>query len=584
MEENKNKISLIIDGRKVEVEEGSTILDAARRIGIDIPTLCHLKEINQIGACRICIVEVEGARGYVTACTHPVSEGMIVRTYSHGLMEAKKTTMELILSNHNRECLTCSRNENCELQAISKKLGINEISYEGEKTASTIDEVSPSIVRDVSKCILCKRCVNVCKKVQGVSAIETLNRGFNSKIGCALDKSISESTCINCGQCILNCPVAALKEKSDIKKVQEALANKDIKVVVQTAPAVRVAIGEEFNMPFGTNAEKKMVSGLKQLGFYKVFDTNFAADLTIMEEGTEFIQRLKNKGKLPLITSCSPGWVKYAEEFYPDLLEHLSTAKSPQGMFGAIIKTYFADMEKIDPRKIFIVSIMPCTAKKYESQRPEMQNKDGIRDIDAVLTTRELARLMKQANIDLNNIEDSEYDNPLGEHSGAGVIFGTTGGVMEAALRTVKELLEGKDLDRVEFEAVRGEKGIKEATLNINGMDVNVAVTSGLKNAKKIMDEIREGKSKYHFVEIMACPGGCVNGGGQPIHSSLTKVKFDIPELRRKTIYKIDEELPIRKSHENPMIKEIYKTYLKEPGSHLAHELLHTRYTKRDTI
>ncbi len=578
----EEKVKISIDGVEMEVPKTYTILDAAREYGIDIPTLCHLKDINEIGACRMCIVEVEGARGFVTSCVMPVSEGMVVRTNTPAIRDARKVTLELLLSNHDRKCLTCVRSENCELQALAKKLNITDIEFEGDMTDGDVDDVSPSIVRDPKKCILCKRCVAVCKKVQDVGAIDTINRGFKSKIAPALDKSLNDVPCTMCGQCVTACPTGALREKDATKAVWRALQNEDTYVIAQTAPAVRAAIGEEFGMPIGSLVTGKMVAALKRLGFDKVFDTNTGADLTIMEEGTELINRIKNGGTLPMITSCSPGWVRFVENSYPELTDHLSTAKSPHQMFGAILKTYYAQKMGIDPKKIFVVSVMPCVGKKAEADREEMQV-DGLRDVDAVITTREAARMMKEAGIDLSILADEEFDNPTGEATGAAVIFGTTGGVMEAALRTVSEVLTGKSLDKVEFEGVRGEvNGIKEASVMIGDMEVKVAVANGLKNAGKIMDMIKEGKAPYHFVDIMACPGGCVTGGGQPIHDAKTRATVDIHGLRKKALYDADKNLQIRKSHENPVIKELYNEYLGKPGSELAHKLLHTHYHARN--
>ncbi len=576
----EEKVKITIDGKELEVPKTYTVLDAARSADIDIPTLCHLKEVNAIGACRMCIVEVEGARGFVTSCVMPVSDGMVVRTNTKAIRDARKVTLELLLSNHVKECLSCSRSGRCELQTLAKKLNVTDIEYEGDMTKREIDDFSPSIIRDTSKCILCKRCVATCNKVQNVGAIYTINRGFKSKIGTACDKSLNDVPCSLCGQCIQACPTGALREKDNTDEVWEALNNPELHVLVQTAPAVRVAIGEEFDMPIGTLATGKMVTSLKKLGFEKVFDTDSGADLTIMEEGTELIQRLQNNGVLPMITSCSPGWVRYAEGHYPELLNHLSTAKSPHQMFGAILKTYYAEKVGLDPSKIFVVSVMPCVAKKAESEREEMKV-NNLRDVDAVITTREVARMMREAGIDLAKQEEGTFDDPIGEATGAGAIFGTTGGVMEAALRTVKEILTGEKLDKLDFEEVRGEKGIKEATVKMGDKEVRVAIAHGLGNAKKIMDMIKEGNAPYDFVEIMACPGGCVMGGGQPICDSKTRATVDVRALRAGALYKYDKELTIRKSHENPFIKKLYEEFLEKPGSHKAHELLHTTYHER---
>jgi len=574
-------VNITIDGKKLQVEKDITILEAARQANIKIPTLCFLKDINEIGACRMCVVEIKGARALQAACVYPVTEGLEIYTQSANVREARKVTLELILSNHDKKCLTCIRSKNCELQSLSDELNIKELRFEGDSIAFPIDDFSPSIVRDPNKCILCRRCVSVCKNVQTVNVISATERGFKSTISCAFDKSLSEVPCTMCGQCISVCPVGALTEKDDTDKVWKALANPELHVVVQTAPAVRVAIGEEFGLPIGTRCTGKMVTALGNLGFAKVFDTDTAADLTIMEEGTELLNRIKNGGKLPVITSCSPGWIKFCEHNYPDFLDNLSSCKSPHEMFGAVLKTYYAQKMGIDPTKIFVVSVMPCTAKKFEAQRPEL-SAIGLADVDVVLTTRELARMIKEAGIDFNKLEDGQFDDPMGEATGAGVIFGATGGVMEAALRTVADILEGKSLDNFEYTTVRGIEGIKEATVEMGGIKVKAAVASGLGNARKLLDSIKAGEAEYHFVEIMACPGGCVNGGGQPIQQSSVRSWTDLRTERAKAIYEEDASLTIRKSHENPIVKEMYDKYFGAPGSHKAHEVLHTHYVARE--
>ena len=577
----KEMINLTIDGQKVIVPKGTTILNAAKKAGIDIPTLCFLKDINEVGDCRMCIVEVEGRRGFATSCIQTVEEGMVVHTHTPNVLEARHVILDLIISNHAKDCLTCTRSGNCELQTLATKFNVLNIEFEGERTEHKVDDLSPSIVRDFNKCILCRRCVAACKNVQKIGAIDCINRGFESCISTVGDHSLNDVNCTFCGQCIQACPTGALHEKEMIDDVWVRLKDKDTYVIVQTAPAVRVALGEEFGMEIGTNVTGKMVTALKRLGFDKVFDTNTGADFTIMEEANEFIERFTNGGVLPMITSCSPGWVRYIEMNYPELLPHLSTCKSPHQMFGALLKTYYAQKENIDPKKIYVVSVMPCIAKKFERQRNEMQN-NGLYDVDAVITTRELSRMIKQANIEFTKLEDTQFDEPMGEATGAGAIFGTTGGVMEAALRTAQDTLTGEDLDKIDFTTVRGGDGIKKADVNIAGKDIKVVAASGLANAQKILEEIKKGTADYQFVEIMACPGGCIMGGGQPIKSSKIRSKVDVRKLRADALYDIDEKSVIRKSHQNPVIKKIYKEFLEKPGSHIAHELLHTHYVERE--
>ena len=572
----KKMINLIIDNQPVSVPEGTTILEASKKVGIDIPTLCFLKDINEIGDCRMCIVKVEGRRGFATSCIQKVEEGMVVKTHTPEIIEARHVMLDLIISNHNKDCLTCSRMGHCELQTLASKFGIQRIEFDGEKTEHTVDDLSPSIVREFDKCILCRRCVAVCKKIQQVGAIDCVGRGFESSVSTSYNQSLKDSNCTYCGQCIQACPTAALHEKQTTDELWMKLKDPDVHVVVQTAPSIRVALGEEFDMPIGTNVVGKMVTALKRLGFDKVFDTNTGADFTIVEEANEFVERLKEDNNMPMMTSCCPGWVRFLELHYPEMVSHLSTCKSPHQMLGSLIKTYYAKKEGIDPKNIYVVSVMPCIAKKYERQRTEMEN-DGLFDVDNAITTRELARMIKYANIRFEQLEDSEFDNPLGTSTGAAAIFGTTGGVMEAALRTAQDILTGEDLKHIDFEEVRGEKGIKKATVNINNKEIKVAVASGLGNARKIVEEIKSGKADYQFVEIMACPGGCIMGGGQPIKSSQVQAEVNVRKLRADCIYSIDEKSTIRKSHESPVIKNVYGEYLGEPGSELAEKLLHVK-------
>ena len=574
-------ITIKINGMDVTAPAGSTILEAARLAHIEIPTLCYLKEINEIGACRMCVVEVKGARTLVTACVYPINEGMEVWTNTPKVIESRKKTLQLLLSNHRKECLSCVRSGNCELQQLCRDLGVtDEHKYDGEMLESEIDTSAAHMIRDNSKCILCRRCVAVCEKVQGIGVIGANERGFKTYIGSAFDMGLGETSCVSCGQCIAVCPTGALREKDYIDEVLEAVADPDKYVCVQTAPSVRAALGEEFGYPMGTDVEGKMAAALRRIGFDKVFDTDFSADLTIMEEAHEFLDRVQNGGVLPMITSCSPGWIKYCEHYFPDMTEHLSSCKSPQQMFGAVLKTYYAEKMGIDPKKIVSVSIMPCTAKKFEIGRPD-QSAAGVPDVDYALTTRELARMIKRLGIRFNELQDEGFDDSLGESTGAAVIFGATGGVMEAALRTAVETLTGESLPNPEFVDVRGTEGINEATYNVAGMDVKVAVASGLGNARKLLERVKSGEADYHFIEIMGCPGGCVNGGGQPQVSGAVRNTVDVQGIRAKVLYDNDAAKTIRKSHENPSIKKVYEEYFGEPGSHKAHEVLHTTYVKR---
>jgi len=577
-------VNVKINGMEYSVPKGSTILEAANIAGIRIPTLCYMKEINAIGACRMCLVEVKGARGMAAACVYPVTDGMEIFTNTPKVIESRKKTLQLMLSTHQKNCLSCVRSGNCEFQALCTEYGIeDEHYYDGDNPQVEIDTSARHMIRNNNKCSLCRRCVAVCNHNQSVNVIGANDRGFNTHIACAFDADLADTSCVSCGQCIVACPTGALSEKDDTDKVLAALSDPTKHVVVQTAPAVRAALGEEFGMEIGTNVEGKMVAALRRLGFDKVFDTNFSADLTIMEEAHEFIDRVQNGGVLPLITSCSPGWIKFCEHKFPEFIPNLSSCKSPQQMFGATIKTYYAKKNNIDPKDIVMVSVMPCTAKKFEAERDDQSAAgNGIPDVDVVITTRELARLIKQAGIQFTKLPDEKADSPLGEYTGAGVIFGVTGGVMEAALRTAVETLTGETLAKVEFEEVRGFEGIKEATYNVNGLDVKIAVVSGLANTKKLLNAIKNGEKTYHFVEVMACPGGCVNGGGQPIQPQYVKNFEDIRVARAKALYSIDEASVIRKSHENPEIKAIYEDFFGKPGSHLAHEILHTSYVKRD--
>ncbi len=574
-------ITVKVNGVEVSVPKGATVLEAAHAAGFEIPTLCYMKEINEIGACRICVVEVNEGRGFrlVAGCVYPCTDNMEILTASPKVIESRKKTLELILSTHDRKCLSCVRSGNCELQKLCKDYGIEDASkYDGANNVYDVDNSAAHMYRDNNKCILCRRCVAVCAKTQGIGVIGANERGFKTYIGSAFDMGLGETSCVSCGQCIAVCPVGAIAEKDYIKPVLEAIADPEKVVLVQTAPAVRAGLGECFGLPIGTNVEGKMVAALRRLGFDKVFDTDFAADLTIMEEANEFLDRVKNGGKLPLITSCSPGWVKYCEHYFPEMTENLSSCKSPQQMFGAVAKTYYAEKMGIDPKNIVMVSIMPCTAKKFEIGRDD-QNAAGVPDVDYSLTTRELGRMIERAGINFLGLADEKFDDPLGISTGAAVIFGATGGVMEAALRTAVYTLTGENA--IDFPEVRGTEGIKEATYKVGDMDVKVAVASGLANAKELLEKVQNGEADYHFIEIMGCPGGCVNGGGQPQVAMGIRNFLDIRAERAKVLYNLDAEMPVRQSHENPAIKAIYDEFLEKPGSHKAHELLHTTYVKR---
>lgn len=575
-------LNVKINGISVSVEKGSTILDAARSAGVEIPTLCFMKEKNEIGACRICVVEANEGRGFriVTACVYPVSEGMEVLTNTEKIQKARRTTLELILSTHEKKCLSCVRSTNCELQKLCRDYGVEESAFEGFKPTYELDTSTPHLVRDNNKCVLCRRCVAACNE-QYVGVIGANNRGIDTAIGTPFEVGLSNVPCISCGQCTVVCPTGALVEKDDTDKIWAALADPDKHVVVQTAPSIRATLGECFGMPIGTNVEGKMVAALRRLGFDKIFDTDFAADLTIVEEANELVERIKNGGTLPMITSCSPGWVKFCEYYYPDMLEHLSTCKSPQQMAGAVIKTYYADKMGIDPKDIVSVSVMPCTAKKFEIGR-EDQSAAGVPDVDIAITTRELSRMIMRAGINFTNLPDEEFDSPLGEDTGAAVIFGATGGVMEAALRTANDWLTGKDNTDIDFTAVRGTQGLKQATVNINGSDIKVAVASGAAAAKCVMDRMKDGNPDgWAFVEIMGCPGGCVNGGGQPIQPQYVRDTVDLKAVRAKALYDQDASMALRKSHESPVVKALYSEWYDGFGGHKAHHDLHTSYVPR---
>lgn len=564
----------------LSVPKGISILEAARMAGIEIPTLCYLKKINEIGACRICMVEVKGARSLVTACVYPVNEGMEIFTNTERVRKSRKMTLELILSTHDRKCLSCVRSGTCELQQLCKEFGVDdETRFDGANPVHEYDDSAIHMIRDNGKCILCRRCVAACQ-AQHISVIGANARGFDTHIGSAFERPLDSVACVSCGQCIVNCPTGAIYEKDDTAKVLEAINDPEKFVVVHTAPSIRVTLGECFGMHIGTNVQGKMVAALRRLGFDKVFDTDFGADLTIVEEANEFLGRVQNGGVLPMITSCSPGWIKYCEHYYPDMLDHLSTCKSPQQMSGAIIKTWYAEKMGIDPKDIVVVGIMPCTAKKFETKRDD-QAASGYPDVDYSLTTRELGRMIESAGIYFKHLPDEEFDNPLGDSTGAAVIFGATGGVMEAALRTAVEKLSGEELKSLDFTEVRGTDGIKEASYTVNGMEVKVCVVSGLANANTIMEKVKNGTADYHFIEIMGCPGGCVNGGGQPIQHAVVRNFVDLRARRAAALYEADKDMPLRKSHESEAVKRLYDEFLGEPGSHKAHEVLHTSYVAR---
>ena len=567
-----------VNGKIIEAKKGETVLSALKNEGIKVPTLCHMEDLFPSGACRMCVVEIEGDRNLAPSCAIEVREGMKIKTHSPRVLKARKTIIELLLVNHPDDCLYCERNGECELQDLSEELGIRERRYSGARNDYKIDHSSVSIIKDSAKCILCGRCVRVCEEVQGVSAIDFVNRGSKSMVAPAFNQGLNLSSCINCGQCVRVCPTGALTERNNIKEVINALSDPEKIVVVQHAPSVSVTLGEYFGYKEGTDVAGIMTAALRKIGFDKVFDTSFAADLTIMEEASELVHRIKNGGKLPMFTSCSPGWVKYVEQFYPEFIENISSCKSPQQMLGAVIKTYYAQKEGIDPSKIYSISVMPCTAKKFEADRKEMMSNEGYPDIDIAITTRELAKIFKMFNIDFNSLDPEAADSPLGERSSAGKLFGATGGVMEAAIRTAHFMITGKELPEMELRPVRNLDGIKETTYNINGLELNVAVVSGLGNAKKMLEDIKAGKKKVHFMEVMTCPGGCIAGGGQPYGLDRKKV-----EARMKSLYKIDKEAAVRTSHSNESIKRLYRDFLGEPLGEKSHKLLHTKYAKRKT-
>ena len=578
-------VQIKINNVSYEVAAGSTILEAAHSVGVEIPTLCYLKEINEIGACRICVVEVKGARSLVTACVYPVNDGMEIVTNSEKVQAARRTNLELLLSTHDQDCLSCVRSTDCELQKLCRDYGVDGKRFTGEREKYDIDDSAPHMIRDNNKCVLCRRCVAACKANHAVGVIGASERGFSTHIGCAFEARLGDSPCVSCGQCITVCPTGALTEKDDTAKVWAALNDPAKHVVVQPAPSVRATLGECFGMPIGTNVEGKMVAALRRLGFDGVFDTDTAADFTIMEEATEFVHRVKNGGALPLITSCSPGWVKFCETYYPDMIPNLSSCKSPQQMFGALTKTYYAEKMGLDPHDIVCMSVMPCTAKKFEIGREgQSAAGDGIADVDISITTRELGRMIERAGIRFADLPDEDFDPALGESTGASTIFGATGGVMEAALRTAGELVTGESVGAVDYHDVRGTKGIKEATYEVGGLHLNVCVASGLTNCDAVLKAVQSGEKHYDFIEFMACPGGCVNGGGQPTQPASVRNFTDLKALRAAALYGEDASKAVRKSHENPLLKKVYAEYLGEPGGEKAHHILHTHYTAREKL
>ena len=575
-------INIKVNDVSLQVPKGLTVLEAAKYANVEIPTLCYLKDLNEIGACRICLAEVKGARSLVAACVHPAEDGMEVQTNTPEIRESRRHTLELTVSNHKRECLSCPKSDTCQLLKLCNDYGIDEKKFAGITYDYEVDNKSSSLMRDNTKCVLCRRCVSACKDQQSIAVIDAVDRGFKTHISCAFEKSLDDAPCVYCGQCIVVCPTGALREKDDTQKVLDAIADPEKTVYVFAAPAIRATLGEAFNMPLGTNVEGKLAAVLKRMGFDGVYDMALSADLTIMEEAHEFLDRVKNGGKLPIITSCSPGWVKFCEHYYPEFIENLSSCKSPQQMFGATLKTYFAKKNNLDPKNVVVVSVIPCTSKKFETGR-DNESAAGVPDVDVAITTRELARMIKADGVDFLALEDAQFDSPFGTSSGAGVIFGATGGVLEAALRTASHWLD-KDFEVSNFNEVRGPDGVRRRTYKIAGMDVKVAAASGLANARMLLDAVKSGKEEYHMIEIMACPGGCINGGGQPDLTDSIRNNQDVIAARTKVLYELDEKRPLRKSYENPDVKKIYDDYLESPGSHKAHDVLHTKFVKRSAF